>query len=256
MQLAWFLQLLRLCAAQLLVLIPAACCRCLLPAGRGCCSAVSSLLAEYDGFNFPSLDVDDSEELETEELDAAYRLHSPSMDSLAQQPHSAAAELQLSKDGNKLKLKLSKNSALSSSSSAPFFSASASFLSFQHHPAALLSFASHTSKALNQLDLEDLKALARDLHALQRESRDRALAAETELRKLHEARGGADGAPGIESEDFYQNAIKWCEPGTAHRTDALDTDSAALQVLTLSLCLPLPAPLSCLSAASGCTAST
>ena len=135
----------------------------------------------------------------------------------------------VSKHGTKLKLKLSKSASSLSESAPPYYatsasasSAAAASLSFSHHPASLLPL---LSKSTNTLDGEDLKALAKDLHALQRESKHRALLIETELRKLYDTTGdGTSG--GIEGEEYYQNAIKWLH-GIDVSDDVLGADEAA-----------------------------
>ena len=160
--------------------------------------------AEDDPFTF-SLDVDDDEEEDggDDAMDLSV-FDSPQVDLL----HSGGSELPPS--SNKLKLKL--NKALSTSAS-PFYSATAlssssssssSTLAFHYHPSTLLSLYSQSSKALNVLDGPSLTALAQDLHALQREAKERALGIESVLRSMEL---GGEGA--MEGEEWYQEAIKY-----------------------------------------------
>ena len=129
---------------------------------------------------------------------------------------------QLSKNGNKMKLKLSKSNS-SLADSAAYYQPTSASLAFTYHPASLLSL---LSKSTQQLDGDDLKALAKDLHALQRESRQRALQIEAELRRLYDTQGdGGAGGGGIESEEYYQNAIKWLH-GIDVSDDVLPADDA------------------------------
>jgi len=133
----------------------------------------------------------------------------------------------ISKHGTKLKMKLSKSNSSLVDAAPPYYPTSASqsaaaSLAFTHHPASLLSL---LTKSTATLDGEDLKALAKDLHALQRESKHRALLIEAELRKLYDVTGDGAGG-GIEGEEYYQNAIKWLH-GIDVSDDVLGSDDAA-----------------------------
>ena len=189
-----------------------------------------------DPFSF-NLDVDDDDGDEDKAVDDSLDL--PLLDPSDLNPlssHTSAALAQdmhphISKHGNKLKLKLSKSHSSNlihdptssyfpntTSASASSSSAAAASLAFSHHPATLLTLLPKPSTAF---DADELKALAKDLHALQRESKLRALLIEGELRKLYDGDGG-----GIESEEYYQNALKWLH-GIDVSDDFLGSDDAA-----------------------------
>ena len=133
----------------------------------------------------------------------------------------SASDLPLS--SNKLKLKLNKSL---STSSSPFYSAtslppptsSSPALSFHYHPTTLLSLCTHTNKPI---DGPVLTALAQDLHALQREAKERALSIEATLRSMEL---GGEGA--MEGEEWYQEAIRYL-----HGVDVADDWMGSEEVL-------------------------